>query len=97
MLEGGYNVDGLGDAVESHVSQLIKVWQFKVTSENAITIIGGAFSEMFPSDIKNVQGLVKNYDGVLEVVSEWPDADNKKYLQSETGNEYNYYTVKTET
>jgi acetoin utilization deacetylase AcuC-like enzyme len=25
MLEGGYNVDGLGDAVESHVSQLIKV------------------------------------------------------------------------
>jgi|TARA_B110000196_G_C20792930_1_gene496440 hypothetical protein len=52
---------------------------------------------MFPSDIKNVQGLVKNYDGVLEVVSEWPDADNKKYLQSETGNEYNYYTVKTET
>jgi hypothetical protein len=63
----------------------------------AITIIGGAFSEIFPSDIKNVQGLVKNYDGVLEVVSEWPDADNKKYLQGETGNEYNYYTVKTET
>ncbi|MFL2480106.1 MAG: hypothetical protein ACJ0K4_11215 [Verrucomicrobiales bacterium] len=63
----------------------------------AITIIGGAFSEMFPSDIKNVQSLVKNYDGVLEVVSKWPDADNKKYLQSETGNEYNYYTVKTET
>ena len=26
----------------------------------AITIIGGAFSEMFPSDIKNVQSLVKN-------------------------------------
>lgn len=63
----------------------------------AIKIIGGAFSEMFPSDIKNVQGLVKNYDRVLEVVSEWPDADNKIYLQSETGNEYNYYTIKTET
>ena len=25
MLEGGYNIDGLGKAVQSHVSQLIKV------------------------------------------------------------------------
>ncbi|NCG27589.1 MAG: hypothetical protein GWP42_08620 [Verrucomicrobiales bacterium] len=60
----------------------------------AITIIGGAFSEMFPSDIKNVQGLVKNYDGVLEVVSEWPGPEQKKNLKDGKGNEYNYYTLR---
>ena len=60
----------------------------------AITIIGGAFSEMFPSDIKNVQGLVKNYDVVLEVVSEWPGPEQKKNLKDGKGNEYNYYTLR---
>lgn len=60
----------------------------------AINIIGGGvFSEMFPFDIKNVQGLVKNYDEVLEVISKWPDAEHKKNIKDSKGNEYNYYTV----
>jgi hypothetical protein len=60
----------------------------------AIPIIGGAFSEMFPFDIKNVQGLVKNYDAVLEVVSKWSGPEHKKNLKDGKGNEYNYYTLR---
>ncbi|MEC7862814.1 MAG: hypothetical protein VYC70_09335, partial [Verrucomicrobiota bacterium] len=61
---------------------------------HAINIIGGAFSEMFPFDIKNVQSLVKNYDAVLEVVSKWPGPEHKKNLKDGKGNEYNYYTLR---
>jgi len=64
----------------------------------AVNIIGeGEFARFFPSDLRNIQDLVVCYDEVLEAVSEWPNADNKKYLQSDTENEYNYYTIKTET
>ena len=60
----------------------------------AINIIdGGVFSEMFPFDIKNVQDLVQYYDEVLEVISKWPDAEHKKNLKDDKGNEYHYYTV----
>ena len=49
---------------------------------------------MFPFKIKNIQGLVNKYDEVEDVISQWPNADNKKYLEDENGNEYNYYTIK---
>tara|TARA_B100000900_G_scaffold357676_1_gene328146 strand:- start:204 stop:803 length:600 start_codon:yes stop_codon:yes gene_type:complete len=61
----------------------------------AINLIGdGAFAKMFPFEIKNIQGLVNKYDEVEDVISQWPNADNKKYLEDENGNEYNYYTIK---
>ena len=61
----------------------------------AINLIGdGAFAKMFPFEIKNIQGLVNKYDEVEDVISQWPNVDNKKYLEDEKGNEYNYYTIK---
>ena len=36
----------------------------------------------------------KNYDGVLEVVSEWPGPEQKKNLKDGKGNEYNYYVLR---
>ena len=62
-----------------------------------INIIGsGVFSGMFPFEIKNVQDLVKRYDGILDVISQWPDVDHKKNIKDDKGNEYNYYTLKIE-
>ena len=61
----------------------------------AINLIrDGAFAKMFPFKIKNIQGLVKKYDEVEDVISQWPNANNKKYLEDENCNEYNYYTIK---
>ena len=61
----------------------------------AINLIGDeAFAKMFPFEIKNIQGLVNKYDEVEDVISQWPNVDNKKYLEDENGNEYNYYTIK---
>jgi hypothetical protein len=48
---------------------------------------------MFPNEINNVQDLVNQYDEVLNVISKWPDVDNKKYFKDDKGNEYNYYTL----
>ena len=60
----------------------------------AINPIGDdGFAKMFPKEINNVQDLVNQYDEVLNVISKWPDVDNKKYFKDDKGNEYNYYTL----
>ena len=48
---------------------------------------------MFPKEINNVQDLVSKYDEVLNVISKWPDVDNKEYFKDDKGNEYNYYKL----
>ena len=41
------------------------------------------------SKTNNVQDLVSKQHWVLNVISKWPDVDNKEYLKDDKGNEYN--------
>ena len=76
------NEEGKRESIKSNVSGF------------GINPIGdGGFAKMFPKEINNVQDLVSKYDEVLNVISKWPDVDNKEYFKDNKGNEYNYYKL----